>query len=221
MQGRYSSVRCSAAERALVMRLFRARSIGLRGNSNMADERPLNDIGSLTVSEPSDTGSDARMERRFRRLLEAASDAILEIDLDGSIVLMNAATERLFGYSREELSGKNVDILVPDEVRSRHAQHRTNYVAHPLPRPMGIGLMLQGQRKDGTRFPVEISLSPFESEDGFGIGAIIRDVTDRVKAEELIRALQTRYTGELTAANRQLELRNREVEAANWTCPHF
>ena len=155
------------------------------------------------------------MERRFRHLLEAASDAILEIDRDGSIVLMNAATERLFGYSREELSGKNVDILVPDEVRSRHAQHRTNYVAHPLPRPMGSGLMLQGQRKDGTRFPVEISLSPFESEEGFRIGAIIRDVTDRVKAEEQIRALQTRYTGELTAANRQLELRNREVEAAN------
>ena len=150
----------------------------------MADERPLNDVGSRTASEPSDTGSDARMERRFRHLLEAASDAILEIDRDGSIVLMNAATERLFGYSREELSGKNVDILVPDEVRSRHAQHRTNYVAHPLPRPMGIGLMLQGQRKDGTRFPVEISLSPFESEEGFRIGAIIRDVTDRVKAEE-------------------------------------
>ena len=175
----------------------------------------MDDAGSRTVYGPSDTGSDARMERRFRHLLEAASDAILEIDRDGRIVLMNAATERLFGYSREELSGKNVDILVPAEVRSRHAQHRANYVAHPLPRPMGSGLMLQGQRKDGTRFPVEISLSPFESEEGFRIGAIIRDVTDRVKAEEQIRALQTRYTGELTAANRQLELRNREVEAAN------
>lgn len=162
-----------------------------------------------------ETGGDERMERRFRHLLEAAPDAILEIDGDGRIVLMNAATQRLFGYSREELFDKNVDILVPDEARVRHTQHRAKYSAHPQPRPMGSGLLLQGQRKDGTRFPVEISLSPFHSEEGFRIGAIIRDVTDRVKAEEQIRALQARYTGELTAANRQLELRNREVETAN------
>ena len=181
----------------------------------MTDDTLSGIHGSQKPLEPGDTGSDERMERRFRHLLEAAPDAILEIDREGRIVLMNAATERLFGYSREELSGKNVDTLVPTEVRHRHVHHRENYVAHPLPRPMGSGLLLQGQRKDGTRFPVEISLSPFESDEGFRIGAIIRDVTDRVKAEEQIRALQARYTEELTAANRQLELRNREVEAAN------
>ena len=212
----YSSGATLKAENRLVYTAFpieRAYPVG--DGSSMADERLVNDVSSRTVSVPGATGSDERMERRFRHLLEAAPDAILEIDREGRIVLMNAATERLFGYSREELSGKNVDTLVPTEVRHRHVQHRDNYVAHPLPRPMGSGLLLQGQRKDSTRFPVEISLSPFESEEGFRIGAIIRDVTDRVKAEEQIRALQARYTGELTAANRQLELRNQEVEAAN------
>jgi PAS domain S-box-containing protein len=157
----------------------------------------------------------ARTEPQLSHLLEAAPDAILEVDRDGRIVRMNTATERLFGYTREELAGENVDRLVPDEVRARHAHHRENYSAHPLTRPMGSGLLLQGQRKDGSRFPVEISLSPFKSEKGFRIGAIIRDVTERVQAEEQIRALQFRYTQELTAANRQLEIRNREVEAAN------
>src|SRR5687767_8262834 len=181
----------------------------------MANHQPFDDAGSRAPAQEGEARRQERRERRFRHLLEAASDAILEVDRDGRIVFMNAATERLFGYTREELSGKDVDSLVPDEVRGRHAYHRGNYSAHPVPRPMGSGLLLQGQRKDGTRFPVEISLSPFESDEGFRIGAIIRDVTDRVNAEEQIRALQARYTEKLTAANRQLELRNHEVEAAN------
>ncbi len=181
--------------------------------SNMPNYKSVDDADAQKPSRQAEAANEA--ELRFKHLLEAAPDSILEIDRDGRILLMNAATERLFGYSREELSGKNVDTLVPDEVRARHAQPRVNYVADPLPRPMGSGLLLEGQRKDGTRFPVEISLSPFESEEGFRIGAIIRDVTDRVKAEEQIQVLQARYTGELTAANRQLELRNRDVEAAN------
>jgi PAS domain S-box-containing protein len=181
----------------------------------MTDDKAFDNAGARPPAPEGETRSEARIERRFRYLLEAAPDAILEIDRDGRIVLMNAATERLFGYSRDELSGKNVDILVPNEVRARHAHHRANYGAHPLPRPMGSGLLLQGQRKDGTRFPVEISLSPFESDEGFRIGAIIRNVTDRIRAEEQIRALQARHTEELTAANRQLEIRKREAEAAN------
>lgn len=180
----------------------------------MANQTPLGDAAPRPPAHHGERVGEATIERRFRHLLEAAPDAILEVDRDGRIVLMNAATERLFGYSRQELFGRDVDTLVPNEARVRHAQHRANYGAHPLPRPMGSGL-LQGQRKDGTRFPVEISLSPFESDEGFRIGAIIRDVTDRVKAEEQIRALQAKYTDELTAANRQLALRNREVEAAN------
>src|SRR6476620_1865304 len=110
--------------------------------------QPFDDVPHSRVLEV-ETGSEPKLERRFRHLLEATSDSILEIDRDGRIVLMNAATERLFGYTREELWGKNVDILVPDEVRSRHAHHRGGYSTHPQPRPMGTGLFLQGQRKDG------------------------------------------------------------------------
>lgn len=178
----------------------------------MGDDKHL---GKFTSSDAAETADQQRVQRRFRHLLEATPDAILEIDADGRIVLMNAATERLFGYTKEELRGKNVDALVPNESRGHHAHLRAGYTAHPRPRPMGTGLLLQGQRKDGTRFPVEISLSPFESEEGFRIGAIIRDVTDRVKGEEQIRLLQAKYTEELTIANRQLALRNRDVEAAN------
>jgi PAS domain S-box-containing protein len=180
----------------------------------MTSPSPLDDNPVRTRAKK-DAQKECGMERHFNHLLEAAPDAILEVDREGCIVVMNAATQRLFGYTRDELAGKNVDTLVPFEARARHAHHRENYSAHPLTRPMGSGLLLQGQRKDGSRFPVEISLSPFESGEGFRIGAFIRDVTERVEAEEHIRALQARYTEELTAANRQLEMRNREVEAAN------
>ena len=171
----------------------------------MSDERPAID----------ELATEASTNRRFRHLLEVAPDAIIEVDGNGLITFSNVATQRLFGYSDEELLGREVDDLVPNEVRARHSHHRANYCAHPLTRPMGSGLQLQGQRKDGSRFPVEISLSPYESAEGFRIGAIIRDVTERVKAEEQIRALHRTYAEELTAANRQLEVRNREVEAAN------
>jgi PAS domain S-box-containing protein len=171
----------------------------------LSDKRPAID----------ELATEASTNRRFRHLLEVAPDAIIEVDGNGLITFSNVATQRLFGYTDDELLGRDVDDLVPKEVRGRHAHHRANYCAHPLTRPMGSGLQLQGQRKDGSRFPVEISLSPYESAEGFRIGAIIRDVTERVKAEEQITALHRTYAEELTAANRQLEVRNREVEAAN------
>lgn len=101
----------------------------------------------------------ARSMDRFRELLEAAPDAIIETDAQGKIVLLNAATEQIFGYSRDELLGKPIDQLVPQELRNLYAQHRSEYAAAPVRRPMGMGVRLQAQRKDGTRFPVEISLS--------------------------------------------------------------
>ncbi len=143
-------------------------------------------------------------ESRFRELLEAAPDAIIEVDQSGRIVLLNAVTEKLFGYSREELLGLNVDQLLPEGPRGRHSAHRAHYTAEAHVRPMGSGLTLRAKRRDGSEVPVEISLSPVNSDDGLHVLAIIRDATERHLAEEKIRS-----------ANQQLELRNREVERAN------
>ncbi|HEY3835573.1 MAG TPA: ATP-binding protein, partial [Bryobacteraceae bacterium] len=133
-----------------------------------------------------------------------APDSIIEVDREGLIVLCNAATEKLFGYSREEILGKAVETLIPEASREAHKRHRAGYWETPVTRPMGMGLTLHAQRKDGSRFPVEISLSPVRSDDGFRVTAIVRDVTERKIAEEQIRAV-----------NQQLQQRNQEVERAN------
>jgi PAS domain S-box-containing protein len=157
----------------------------------------------------------ARSEGRFRELLEAAPDAIIEIDRSGRIVLLNRVTEKLFGYPREQLLGRPVEVLIPDDLRSAHVQHRDFYWSKPQTRAMGSGLSLQGQRQDGSRFPVEISLSPVQSDDGFRVTAIIRDISERKQVEERLRAIQENYTRELAVKNRELADRNQEVERAN------
>ncbi len=146
--------------------------------------------------------------RRYRELLEAAPDAIIEVDAEGRILTLNAVTEKSFGYSRDELLGQSVDILVPDAMRGSHAGHRANYRAHPVTRPMGSGLELHGRRRDGTTFPVEISLSSVKSEEGFRVTAIVRDIGKRREIEDRLRAVQANYT-------RELESRNQEIERAN------
>ncbi|MBV9267179.1 MAG: PAS domain S-box protein, partial [Acidobacteriaceae bacterium] len=152
---------------------------------------------------------------RFRDLLEAAPDAIFEVDREGSIVLLNAAAERMFGYNRDELLGQLVEILVPDGVRARHWDHRQTYMGHPATRPMGIGLELYARRKDGTEFPVEISLSPIRAIEGPRVIAIVRDIAARKEAEARIRAMHQQFATELAATNQQLEIRTREAEQAN------
>jgi PAS domain S-box-containing protein len=158
---------------------------------------------------------ESSLESRFRKLLEAAPDAILEVNPEGQIILLNQAAERMFGYSRGELLGLNVENLVPAAMRGGHAQHRASYAKRPNTRPMGTGLELQGQRKDGSLFPVEISLSPNWIEDSLHVIASVRDITERKSIEDRIRALREQYTAELTLKNEQLEVRNREVEQAN------
>ncbi len=130
---------------------------------------------------------------KFRRLLEAAPDAMVIVDRNGRMLLVNSQTEKMFGYPREELLDQPVEILIPENFRQKHPQHRDAYHSAPHPRPMGIGLELMGRRKDGSTFPVEISLSPLQEEGGVLVTAAIRDVTERKRVEEALRQSQERF----------------------------
>src|SRR5581483_575206 len=120
----------------------------------------------------------------FGAFLEAAPDAVVIINRDGRIALINAQTERMFGFSRDELLGQPVECLLPDRFRAAHTAHRADYGSDPRTRPMGAGLELYGRRKSGEEFPVDISLSPLPTDDGVLLTAAIRDITDRKRAEE-------------------------------------
>ena len=139
-----------------------------------------------------------KTEMRFRALLESAPDAMVIVNGKGIIELVNAETERLFCYSREELTGRTLDVLIPGHLREAHKQHRAGYFQDPKPRQMGAGLDLWAQRKDGSLFPVEISLSPLEGPGGISVTAAIRDTTERRQAAKLLaeKVAELRHTNE-------------------------
>jgi PAS domain S-box-containing protein len=125
-----------------------------------------------------------REEKRAENLLEAAPDAMVVVDQTGRIVLVNAQTERLFGYLREEILGQPVEVLIPQRFHQRHQAHRTSFFSEQRVRPKEAQLDLFGLRKDGSEFPVEISLSPIETENGVLVTSAIRDITERKLIDE-------------------------------------
>lgn len=142
-------------------------------------------------------------ERRFRALLESAPDAMILLGEDGRITLVNARTEALFGYTRGELLGQAIEVLVPERYREKHPAHRSGYFGAPKARPMGVGLDLTARRKDGTELAVEISLSPIDPQGGRSVIAAVRDASERKRLEELRRK------------SRALEEQNSRIEEAN------
>ncbi len=150
----------------------------IRLASARTDQEPL-----ITVAVRDLTERRA-MEEKFRRFVESSPDAVVIADQAGKILVVNAQTERVFGYRRDELIGRSVELIVPQPLLDRRTAHQELFFASPTVQLMGSRLGLEGQRKDGTPFPIEISQSPLQTEAGLLVSSAIRDVTQRRKADE-------------------------------------
>lgn len=176
--------------------------------------------GLFVLSAIVDITERKRAEQKFRLAVESAPNGMLMINAVGRIVLINAQTERLFGYTREELVGQAVELLVPERFRREHPTHRAAFFDSPAVRSMGVGRDLYGQRKDGSQFPVEIGLMPIESEEGPLVLSAIVDISLRKKAEEEVRKFNEILEQRVADRTVQLEAANKELEAFSYSVSH-
>jgi len=149
------------------------------------------------AAEGKEGGPLQKSEERFRQVVESAPNAIVMIGPTGLIEMVNAETERVFGYTRNELLGKPVEMLVPERYRPKHPGLRTSFFADPVSRPMGAGRDLHGLRRDGSEFPVEIGLNPIQTEEGTMVLSAIVDISGRKQLEERIHAINNMLRHEI------------------------
>ena len=160
------------------------------------------------------------MESKAQALLETAPDAMVIVNSYGQIILINAQTEKLFGYEKNELLGQNVEMLIPDRFVGKHAGHRKHFFANAKARTMGEGQELFGKHKTGTEFSVEISLSPLETEDGLLVSAAIRDISEKKKLENQIKEININLEKKVRQRTAELETKNKELEQFAYVASH-
>lgn len=154
----------------------------------------------------------ASSERKFRALLESAPDAIVIVDDHGHIALVNTQAERMFGWSRAEIAGQSINELIPNRYRGRHREHVKSYLRDAHARSMGTGLELYGRRKNGSEFPVEISLSPLATDQGLLVSAAIRDISERKALEREVLETRAALERRILSQRQALEINDNIIQ---------